>query len=135
MEMVLRFVKQKTSVQFRKEEIHAFHPIGPDRRNPTSFILKVSNRSPHSNYSILSAGMKTGWNESTGTSFSQDNVYISHQITPKRVTFLKEIIKPAHKKKDIFKYLVDDMGQIKVKYARGLAAQGDKYKYQSVNNK
>ena len=135
MEMVLRVVKQKTSVQFRKEEIHAFHPIGPDRRNPTSFILKVSNRSPHSNYSILSAGMKTGWNESTGTSFSQDNVYISHQITPKRVTFLKEIIKPAHKKKDIFKYLVDDMGQIKVKYARGLAAQGDKYKYQSVNNK
>ena len=51
------------------------------------------------------------------------------------MAFLKEVVRSAHKNKDIFKYLVDDMGQIKVKYARGLAAQGDKYKYQSVNNK
>ena len=31
--------------------------------------------------------------------------------------------------------LVDDMGQIKVKYARGLAAQRDKHKFKPVNNK
>ena len=51
------------------------------------------------------------------------------------MAFLKEVIKPAHKDKEIFKYLVDDMGQIKVKYAKGLASQGDKHKYQPVSTR
>ena len=89
LEMVLRVIKQKTCVEFKKEEVHAFHPIGQERKNPTSFILKVNNRAPHSNYSILSAGMKTGRNDIAGENFTQENVFISHQITPKRVAFLE----------------------------------------------
>ena len=117
--MVTKVIKEKTGVEFLPEEVAACHPLGRATKEPTTWIIRVQNREPNSNFDILSAGMKTGRHPTLNTSFTGANVYLNHQITPKRSKFLKDVVKVAHRGFKIGKYMVDERGNIRVKKEKG----------------
>jgi hypothetical protein len=140
-EMVTRVIKEKSAVEFKESEVQACHPLGrgKDGKEPTTWIIRISNLRPKSNWDTLCAGMKTGkvtTDGTTFTNFTDTNVYLNHQITPKRSKFLQEEVKVAHKNKKIGKYMVDERGQIRVKKEKGTREdRGDQFKFYTVANK
>ena len=140
-EMVTKLIKKKTGVQFEEREVEACHALGRSNQKeqePTTWIIRINNLKPDSNFEILVAGMKTGRTvtSSSTTNFTDENVFLNHQITPKRSKFLKEEVKVAHRNKGIEKYLVDERGNIRVKRKKGgREDRGDRYKYYTVTNK
>jgi hypothetical protein len=135
-EMVTRVINQKSNVMFREEEVQACHPIsrGQGGQEPTTWIIRVSNLRPNSNWALLCAGMKTG-KLPGGSSFTQANVFLNHQLTPRRSKFLQEEVKVAHKASKIGKYAVDERGNIRVKLQKGSKDdKGNQFKYFTVKN-
>ena len=134
--MVTRVIEAKTGVKFQPEEVVACHPLGRATKDPTTWILRVQNRKPNSNFDILAAGMKTGRHPTTNTSFTKENVFLNHQLTPKRSKFLKEVVRVAHKANKIGKYMVDERGSIRVKKEKGgREDKGDRFRYYTINDK
>ena len=134
--MVTRVIQEKTGVKLHPDEVAACHPLGRATRDPTTWIIRVHNRKPNSNYDILSASMKTGRHPVTNTSFTRANVFLNHQITPKRSKFLKSVVKVAHRADNKGKYMVDEKGCIRVKKVRGKKEdRGDQFRYFTINNK
>ena len=74
LDMILRVVKEKTGVNFKPSEVAACHPLGRRqeaaggaqggqeqvRKHPHSWILRIWDRKPGSNWEILKTGMKYG---------------------------------------------------------------------------
>ena len=134
--MVTKVIKEKTGVEFLPEEVAACHPLGRATKEPTTWIIRVQNRKPNSNFDILSAGMKTGRHPTLNTSFTGANVYLNNQITPKRSKCLKDVVKVAHRAFKIGKYMVDERGNIRVKKEKGgKEDKGDRFRYYTVTNK
>ena len=138
-EMVTRVIKKKSGVQFEEREVEACHALGrSNQAEPTTWIIRINNLKPDSNFDILAAGMKTGRTvtNSGTTNFTDDNVFLNHQITPKRSKFLKEEVKVAYRNKGIEKYMVDERGNVRVKRRKGgREDRGDRFKYYTVTNK
>lgn len=137
--MVSRAIRRKSLVGFEPGEVEECHPLGPkpgDGQEPTTWVIRIGNRKPGSHYATLCAGMKTGYNSTAQSNFSKDNLYLNHQITPRKAKFLKDVVKVAFSEKKIGKYLVDERGQIRIKKVRGSKEQrGDQYNYWTVTSK
>ena len=126
-DMVRRIVAEKTGVWFHPDEIQACHTLNRDR---TSFILRISNLKPLSNWDILQTGMLNGRNPESGKNFTRSNVFLSHQLTKQRLVFLQEVVKVAKVAKQISSYCTDQNGTVRVSTEVG---QGKKWK--PVSNK
>ena len=138
LEMVLRVVNLKARVKFQLEEVVNYYPLEPsiNGQDPTIWFVQFGNLQPCSNWDALQAGMKTGFHPVSGSSFTDANVYLNFQVTPRKTRFLREVVKPAHKQGKLGKYLVDERGQILVKQKRGSRAErGEEYLYYLVTTK
>ena len=106
-EMVTRLIKEKTGVQFNPNEVLACHPLG--KREKNTFILRIANKKPGSNWDTLTSGMKKG------TNFKPEvNVFINYQLTKRRADLAKKV-REAKSGGKIEKYSVDQNGKFKVK--------------------
>ena len=149
LKMILRVVKEKTGVNFTESEVQAFHPL--DRRQgagegavegaeggrgrsdqekqPNSYILRIWNRRPGSNWEILKEGLRSGMKADGQTSFDKDfNVSINYMLTRSRGLLAKAARETRNSlKKDgklvqnniVFKYFHDENGLLKVKHLYG----------------
>ena len=116
-QMVLRAVEEHSRVVFPLGDVAACHQLGG--RDSHTYILRISNLSPHSAWDTLTAGMM-GKKDAEGRYFKKDNIYLSHQLTPSRATFVKEVVKVAHKAKRITGYSTDQNGITRVSKTLGL---------------
>ena len=116
-QMVLRAVEEHSRLVFPEGDIDACHQLGG--RDSHTYILRVSNLRPHSAWDTLTAGMM-GKKDAEGRYFVKDNIYLSHQLTPSRATFVKEVVKVAHKAKRISGYSTDQNGVTRVSKTLGL---------------
>ena len=136
LEMVLRVVKEKTGVEFQPSEVAACHPLGrrqevgggagggrEQKKHPHSWILRIWDRKPGSNWEILKVGMKYG------KDFEMTyNLNVSYMLTPKRGKLSQrarevksKLMSEKKLKKDevVFKYSFDENGQMTVKSQPG----------------
>ena len=121
--MCTRLLKLNTGVDVPVHDIVACHALSK-RGSTSSYIVRIVNRRPGSAWSILAAGMLTGKNSVTGSNFTQENVFISFQLT-KRKSDLVAAVKEARKARVISKYGIDQNGRITVKVkAASKKAQG-----------
>ena len=109
--MVLRLIEEKTGIKFPPSEVVACHPFG--KKDKTTYILRVINRKPGSNWEALTSAMMTGEKVQ-----KEVNVFLNYQLTPTRSALAKEV-RTAKQEKKIDKYSVDRNGRIKVKPKTG----------------
>ena len=115
MEMCIRLVKEKTSVEFPLEDVVACHPIGKGKGTDTTFVMRVINRNPDSSWDLLSHALKTGKNRSTGQLVNnQLNCFVSYQLTPRRGELMKAC-KNAKLRTKSLRYGADQQGRITVR--------------------
>ena len=140
--MVLRLVKDKTGVIFSEAEVQAFHPLGGRRhgpgeggdrreqeRKPTSYVLRIWNRRPDSNWAILKEGLRTGKKPDGETSFDNNiNISINYMLTQHRGKLAKAAretrVNLAKDGKVVkgqvwFKYSHDENGVLRVRHVAG----------------
>ena len=115
-QMVLRAVEEHSRLVFPLEDVAACHQLGG--KDSHTYILKVSNMKPNSTWDTLTSGMMG--KKINGSHFNKDNIYFSHQLTPARATFVKEVVKVAHKAKRITGYSTDQNGVTRVCKTLGL---------------
>ena len=115
MEMCIRMVKEKTSVQFDPKDVVACHPIGKGKGADTTFVMRVINRNPDSSWDLLSHALKTGKNRATGQLVNNHlNCFVSYQLTPRRGELMKAC-KNAKLKTKSLRYGADQQGRITVR--------------------
>ena len=115
MEMCIRMVKEKTSVQFELKDVVACHPIGKGKGADTTFVMRVINRNPDSAWDLLSHALKTGKNRSTKQLVNnQLNCFVSYQLTPRRGELMKAC-KNAKLRTKTLRYGADQQGRITVR--------------------
>lgn len=129
LDMVLRLVMEKTGVIFSKGDISDFHPLGKDKRNPSSFLLRVWNRKPGSSWEVLREGLRTGKMKDSPNYFDPNlNLNISYMLTKRRGDLAKatkelreKVMKEGKLKKgeSVFKYSHDENGVLWVKSVWG----------------
>ena len=113
---VIRVVAEKTGVWFNEREVQACHTLNKQR---TSFILRISDLKPGSNWDILQQGMLSGVNQKDNQNFVRNNVFLSHQLTKRRLDFVQEVVKVAKQEQKITSYCSDQNGVTKVSLDRG----------------
>ena len=114
-EMCIRMVKEKTTVEFPLEDVVACHPIGKGKGTDTTFVMRIINRNPDSAWDLLSHALKTGKNKSTGQFVdNQLNCFVSYQLTPRRGELMKAC-KNAKLKTRSLRYGADQQGRITVR--------------------
>jgi hypothetical protein len=132
LDMILRLVKEKTGVSFDRREVQAFHPIsrrgeGQDQRKINSYVLRIWDLRPGSNWDTLRAGLMMG-RDKDGNPFSDVNININYQLTRRRGQLAKavrdarvELIreKKLKDKEVVFKYSHDENGVLRVKSRYG----------------
>ena len=145
LDMILRVMEEKTSIRFHRDEVAACHPFGRRRQEdgaqggppgaggrrqeqnqPTSYVLRIWNRKPGSNWETLKAGLRTG------RGFSAMNLSINYMLTARRGKLAKAA-REARKqlKKDnklqegekIFRYSHDENGVLRIKTNNGKGAR------------
>ena len=109
--MVLRLIKRKTGVAFDPKEVVAFHPVG---KKNTSYLVRIANRAPGSNWESLTAGMARGKMPGGEQNFTKDNIFVNYQLTDFRGKLAFQI-RNAKKKMRGLKYAINDNGVIKVR--------------------
>ena len=112
-DLCLRLIKEKTGVEVLVSDVSACHKLrgaGVD----ASYIVRIVNRRPGSAWEVLSAGLLTGKNSSTGEAFYDKNVFINFQLTKKRSSLAKEV-RNAKVAGSIVKYGTDQNGKITVR--------------------
>lgn len=131
LDMVLRVTNDHSGTYFQRKEVQAFHANGPDRKNPTSYTLRIWDRTPGSNWEILKTGMRN-WRKPDGTTeFDRNiNINVNFQLTRPRARlgklvrltraqlFKEKILKP---KEVVMRYSHDDNGVLRVKTKEGRA--------------
>lgn len=115
-QMVIRVVAEKTGVWFDDREVQACHTLNRQR---TSFILRISDLKPGSNWDTLQQGMLSGINHRDNESFVRNNVFLTHQLTKRRLDFVQEVVKVAKQEQKITSYCTDQNGVTKVSLNRG----------------
>ncbi len=89
------------------------HPLPTANRDNHSYLVRVCNRSPGSNWEILAAGMVTG--KVKGNYFTNDPIYVNFQLTKRKSELVKKVRKVKGEKKVQFKYSTDQNGRLTVK--------------------
>ena len=130
LDMVPRGVRDHTGIAFHNNEVQDFHPNG-DRRNPTSYTLRIWDRRPGSSWEALKAGMRN-WTKPDGNKFNSDvNIRVNFQLTKPRAQlgklvrltraqlFKENILKHNQHTGVVFKYNHDDNGVLRVKSKEG----------------
>ena len=114
-EMCVRLVKEKTTVEIPLKDVVACHPIGKGRGADTTFVLRVINRNPGSAWDILSSALLTGKNRQTSQFVNnQMNCFVSFQLTPRRGELMKSIKKAKATTRSL-RYGADQSGRITVR--------------------
>ena len=114
-EMCVRLVKEKTTVEIPLKDVVACHPIGKGRGADTTFVLRVINRNPGSAWDYLSSALLTGKNRKTKQFVNnQMNCFISFQLTPRRGELMKSIKKAKATTRSL-RYGADQSGRITVR--------------------
>ena len=80
----------------------------------TSYLVRILNRAPGSNWGILTAGMARGKKAGGEENFSKDNIFVNYQLTDSRGN-LAYNIRTAKKEGKVHKYAINDNGVIKVR--------------------
>ena len=130
LQTTMRMLRASCGLTFPESDIESIYPIGKTRMDKTdtspgqstTWAVKVSNRRPGSVWDQLQTGITTGRVLNHKDQFflkPNSNVYLNNFLTPKRATFLKEVIKPARSAGKILNYTVDQWGAIRVRRASG----------------
>ena len=91
-------------------DIVACHPMG---KQGLSYIVRLINRNPGSAWDALQAGI------SSGGLNSQSGVFLSFQLTPRRVKVL-DSVRAARRERLVSKFRVDQNGRIAVTLDKGI---------------
>ena len=130
LQTTMRMLRASCGLTFPDADIESVYPIGKTRLDKTdtslgqstTWVVKVGNRRPGSTWDELQTGITTGRVLNNKDQFflkPNSNVYLNNFLTPKRATFLKEVIKPARAARKILNYTVDQWGLIRVRRAAG----------------
>ena len=122
-EMVLRVIREKTSIVIPEEDIIACHRVGKKETN--SFVVRFNNRKPGSAWEVLTAAMM----KPKGLA-KDKNVFLNFQLTKHRADLAKAV-RQAKKDEKIAAYSIDRNGTIKIKK---LAGDKEYLTVKSVNN-
>merc|ERR1712240_768180 len=94
-------------------EVSACHQIG--KKENHAYVIRLNDRKHGSAWHLLSEGIMTGKNPTSGDSFDKDvNLFLNFQLTRKRAQLAKAV-RVARKEHKIHKYYINQNGVIKIK--------------------
>ena len=112
-DMIIRLILNKTGVTIDEKDVIACHQMG--KKESHTYVIRLGNRRQGSAWHILTEGMMTGKNPSSGINFDKGvNLYLNFQLTKKRAKLAKAV-RQARTAQKIFKYYINQNGIIKVK--------------------
>ena len=124
LEMCLRLIKSKTTVDLKKEDVVACHRLGDTDRTKFSYVIRINNRNNGTAWDTLANGMVTGklGTGEAGINFDRNlNVYLNFQLTRKRMAISHQcrLLLKDKENKPIGKYSVNQNGKITVRKVSG----------------